>query len=382
MSSHRFRTTHVGSLPRGEALAAMLIAREAGNHVDEDGFLNAVESRVDEMLARQIDAGIDWVNDGEQGRAGFQTYIAERMTGFGAESRRAPSLDFDEFPTYAAMARRGMGPVAKIRNAPMATGAVRYESTQAIDAECAMLARALEKRGLSAADAFLTAPSPGIVATTLHNGHYDSHADYLDALTQALRTEYQAILDAGFSLQIDAPDLAMERCIFFKTLSTEDFVVRVEEHLEAINAATAGLPIHRIRLHCCWGNWDGPHLHDVPLADLLPILLRARVGAFSIPFANPRHQHEYSALGASGLPKDTLLLPGIIDTTCNYVEHPEVVARRIAEAVQAVGDAERVVPCTDCGFGTFAGYELVAEELVWEKLRVLRSGADLAAARL
>lgn len=382
MTSHRFRTTHVGSLPRGEALAAMLIAREAGKVVDEDAFAEAVETRVDDMLAGQIEAGLDWVNDGEQGRAGFQTYIAERMTGFSGESSRAPSLDHDEFPTFSAMARRGMGPIAKIRNAPMATGAVGYRSTAAIDAECALLAGRLEKRGLPTADAFLTAPSPGIVATTLHNGYYDSHADYLDALTQALKTEYKAILDAGFSLQIDAPDLAMERCIFFKDLSTEDFVGRAGEHLDAINAAIEGLPRERIRLHCCWGNWDGPHIHDVPLTDLLPVLSRARVGAFSIPFANPRHQHEYTALHLHGLPKDALLLPGIIDTTCNYVEHPEVIAGRIIQAVEALGDAERVVPSTDCGFGTFAGYEFVAEELVWEKLRALRSGADAAAARL
>lgn len=382
MSSQNFRTTHVGSLPRGEALAARLIAREAGEPIDEVEFSQAVEERVAQMLASQLDAGINWVNDGEQGRAGFQTYIAERMSGFGGESQRAPSLDYDEFPTYSAMARRGMGQIAKIRNAPMAIGDVRYESTSAIENECATLAKALEANGLSAADGFLTAPSPGIVATTLQNGFYDSHASYLDALKQALRVEYKTILDAGFSLQIDAPDLAMERCIFFKHLSTEDFLVRVEEHLEAINAAIDGLPAARIRLHCCWGNWDGPHLHDVPLADVLPILTQAKVGAFSIPFANPRHQHEYTALQAYGLPRDALLLPGVIDTTCNYVEHPEVIARRILESVHAIGDAERVVPSTDCGFGTFAGYEFVAEELVWEKLRALRQGADLAAKRL
>ncbi|MCO5162235.1 MAG: cobalamin-independent methionine synthase II family protein [Mesorhizobium sp.] len=382
MTAHHFRTTHVGSLPRGEELSAMLIAREVGAAVDERSFLLKVEARVEEIVARQVDAGIDWINDGEQGRAGFQTYIAERMAGFGGESQRASSLDYDEFPTFSVMARRGMGPVAKIRNAPMAIGPVLYESTSAIEAECSTLAGALKKRGLTTSEAFLTAPSPGIVATTLHNRHYDSHDDYLDALVGALRVEYEAILAAGYSLQIDAPDLAMERGIFFKHLSTEDFVKRAQDHLDAINAAVTGLPAERIRLHCCWGNWDGPHLHDVPLEDLLPILSRAKVGAFSIPFANPRHQHEYAALRFHGLPKDALLLPGIVDTTCNYVEHPEVVALRILDAVEALGDAERVIPSTDCGFGTFAGYEFVAEELVWKKLRALRDGADFAASRL
>lgn len=382
MADHHFRTTHVGSLPRGDRLAAMLIAREAEEPVDEAVFARTVEERIGTVLDRQLAAGIDWVNDGEQGRAGFQTYIAERMSGFGGESARAAPLDHELFPSFAAMARRGMGAVAKVRNAPMAQGPVAYESTKAIEHECASLERALGRLGRTPADAFLTAPSPGIVATTLQNGHYATHSDYLDALAAALRTEYAAILDAGFALQIDAPDLAMERCVFFKHLNTEQFVGEVENHLEAMNAALDGLPRERIRLHCCWGNWDGPHIHDVPLADVIAVYYRANVGAFSIPFANPRHQHEYPILRDSGFPKEALLLPGVIDTTCNYVEHPEVVARRIAEAVEAVGEAERVVPSTDCGFGTFAGYEFVAEELVWEKLAALRAGADIAEARL
>lgn len=377
-----FRTTHVGSLPRGEALAGMLIAREAGEAVDARAFDTAVEERVDEMVRRQIACGIDWMNDGEQGRAGFQTYVAERMSGFGGESARAMPLDHELFPSFAAMARRGMGKVAKVRNAPRAVAAIAYRSTAELARECERLTLILRRHGRAPADAFLTAPSPGIVATTLQNAYYASHDDYLTALSGELRKEYAAILEAGFTLQIDAPDLAMERCIFFKHLELKHFVAEVEKHLDAVNAALDGLPRERIRLHCCWGNWDGPHLHDVPLADVIGVYTRANVGALSIPFANPRHQHEYAVFRDRPLPKDMKLLPGVIDTTCNYVEHPEIVARRIADAVAAIGDAERVVPSTDCGFGTFAGYEFVAEELVWEKFKALRAGADLAAARL
>ncbi|MCT8973968.1 cobalamin-independent methionine synthase II family protein [Microbaculum marinisediminis] len=382
MANIRFRTTHVGSLPRGETLAGMLIAREAGEKVDASAFDTLVDERVEETLTRQIEAGVDWVNDGEQGRAGFQTYVADRMTGFGGESRREAPLDYERFPTYAAMARRGMGNVAKVRDAPMAIGEVAYESTAEIEQECARLARHLANHDLKPGDAFLTAPSPGIVATTLQNAHYKTHDDYLNALAGELRKEYGAILDAGFALQIDAPDIAMERCTFFKSLDTPDFLVAVERHLEALNAAIEGIPPERIRLHCCWGNWAGPHVHDIPLRDVIGIFYRANVGAFSIPFANPRHQHEYEVFREFPFPKEVLLLPGIVDTTCNYIEHPEVVARRVLEAVGAIGDAERVVPSTDCGFGTFAGYEFVAEELVWEKLSALREGADIAAKRL
>lgn len=382
MSEIRFRTTHVGSLPRGEELAQMLIARETGEPVDAGEFERLVDSRVADRVSRQIEAGTDWINDGEQGRAGFQTYVADRMSGFGGESARAAPLDHECFPTFAALARRGMDKVAKVRNAPKAVAEIAYRSAAEVRSECARLARVLETSGRSPADAFLTAPSPGVVATTLENAHYDSHEDYLAALARELRKEYEAILDAGFALQIDAPDLAMERCIFFKHLPVDEFVIEVEKHLDALNAAIEGLPRERLRLHCCWGNWDGPHLHDVPLRDVIAIYYRANVGAFSIPFANPRHQHEYATFADHPFPADCLLLPGIIDTTNNYVEHPEVVAGRVAEAVEAVGDAERVVPSTDCGFSTFAGYEFVAEELVWEKLKALRQGADLAASRL
>ncbi|MEQ8346860.1 MAG: cobalamin-independent methionine synthase II family protein [Sneathiellaceae bacterium] len=365
--------THVGSLPRGRDLADLLILREKREAYDEAALQAAIAERVAHVVARQVAAGVTVANDGEQSRAGFQTYIVERMSGFGGESTRRPPLDYSEFPSFAALMASRMRNVAKVRNAPMAQAPVRYTSTDAVTAECDRLTAALP----GTVAGFMTAPSPGIVATTLDNAHYDSDEAYLAALADELAKEYRAILDAGLVLQIDAPDLAMERCIKFQDLTDEGFVEQADRHVAALNRALAGLPKERIRLHCCWGNWDGPHLHDLALAKILPVLYRAEVGQLSIPFANPRHQHEYRAFEAHPFPSDRVLLPGVVDTTCNYVEHPEVIRARIGQAVAVTGDAARVIPCTDCGFGTFAGFDFVAEEVVWEKLKTIRDGVAL-----
>jgi 5-methyltetrahydropteroyltriglutamate--homocysteine methyltransferase len=228
----------------------------------------------------------------------------------------------------------------------------------------------------------MTAPSPGIVATTMLNQHYDSHEAYLMALAKALSNEYRAIHDAGLILQIDSPDLAMERHRFFSDLTDAEFFRQLELHIAAINLGIEGIPRDRVRLHVCWGNNDGPHIHDIAMAAILPELYRANVGALSIEFANPRHQHEYDALRNSPLPAHMLLMPGVLDTTTNFVEHPELVARRLEEAVSVVGDRERVIAGTDCGFGTFAGREYVAEEIVWVKLAAAAEGARIASDRL
>ena len=228
----------------------------------------------------------------------------------------------------------------------------------------------------------MTAASPGIIATTMINAYYDSYESYLDALAREMKIEYRAIHDAGLLLQIDAPDLAMSRTVNFKDLSDGEFQKICETQVAAINKGIEGIPRERVRLHCCWGNYEGPHVHDVPLADVLPVLCQAHVGALSIEFANPRHQHEYAALKKARLPDPLLLMPGVIDTSTNYVEHPEVVANRICEAVDAVGDRTRVIASSDCGFGTFAGSEMVSEDVVWEKLKACRSGADIATRRL
>jgi 5-methyltetrahydropteroyltriglutamate--homocysteine methyltransferase len=381
-SRDRILTTHVGSLPRNETLTDLLIRREAGETIDPATMSAEMDRAVQETVAAQVAAGVDIGNDGEQQRVGFQTYIPERMSGFSGVSKRKVALDFRDVPELIGQFLRRFPKRSKISNAPQATGEVRYRSTKDVEDEINRLMACATAAGTPFAEMFATAPSPGIVATTMVNAHYASHEDYLMALAREMRPEYQAIHRAGLMLQIDAPDLAMERTMTFQDLSDAAFVQICELHMAALNTAIEGIPRDRVRLHCCWGNWEGPHIHDIALAPILPVLYQAHVGALTIEFANPRHQHEYDTLRAHPLPKDWLLIPGVIDTTTNFVEHPQVVARRIAEAVAVVGDRERVIASTDCGFGTFTGREWVAAPLVWKKLEALRQGADIASAKL
>ncbi len=382
-SRDRILTTHVGSLPRNEVLTDLLIRREAGEAIDAGIMAAEMERAVRSVVDAQAAAGIDIGNDGEQQRVGFQTYIPARMSGFGGESKRKVGKDFQEVPELIEMFLRRFPRRAKISNAPQAVAEVHYLDTKDIKDEIARFQRCATASGKPAfAETFATAPSPGIVATTMMNAYYKSHEDYLMALARELRPEYLAIHEAGLILQIDAPDLAMERTMTFQDLSEKEFLEVCELHMAAINKSIEGIPRDRVRLHCCWGNWEGPHVHDIGLAPILPVLYQAHAGALTIEFANPRHSHEYEALRANPLPKDWLLIPGVIDTTTNFVEHPEVVARRIEEAVAVVGDKERVIASTDCGFGTFTGREWVAASIVWKKLKSMREGADIASARL
>ncbi len=381
-SRSRILTTHVGSLPRNAVLTDLLIRREAGEAVDAAALAAEMDRSVRAVVDAQVAAGIDIGNDGEQQRVGFQTYIPERMAGFGGESKRKVGKDFQEVPELIEQFQRRFPRRAKISNAPQAVGEVRYLDTRDINDEIARFKRCAAGAGSPFGEAFMTAPSPGIVATTMMNAYYASHEDYLMALARELRHEYRAIHAAGLILQIDAPDLAMERTMTFQDQTDAQFVKTCELHMAAINRSLEGIPPDRVRLHCCWGNWEGPHIHDIALAPILPVLYQARVGALTIEMANPRHQHEYAAIAANPLPKDWLLIPGVIDTTTNFVEHPQVVARRIKEAVATVGDRERVIASTDCGFGTFSGREWVAAPVVWKKLAALREGADIASAEL
>jgi 5-methyltetrahydropteroyltriglutamate--homocysteine methyltransferase len=300
------------------------------------------------------------------------------MCGFGGESKRPPARDQIEFPGYVRQLAARFPHSAKVTNAPAAIEEVRYLDSAPIRQD----AERLKARGTEFVETFMTAPSPGIVATTMINQHYDSHEGYLMALAEALGNEYRAIHEAGHVLQIDSPDLAMERHRFFGNLDERGFLEQLALHIAAINKGLEGIPRDRVRLHVCWGNNDGPHIYDIAMATILPELYRANVGALSIEFANPRHQHEYEALKTNPLPAHMLLVPGVLDTTTNFVEHPQVVARRLKEAVAAVGDKERVIAGTDCGFGTFAGREYVAEEVVWLKLAAAAEGARIASKEL
>jgi 5-methyltetrahydropteroyltriglutamate--homocysteine methyltransferase len=381
LSRDRILTTHVGSLPRNEALSELLIQREAGESYDKALFEAEMEKAVRHGVAKQKDAGIDIGNDGEQQRVGFQTYVPQRMSGFGGESKRRRGREFEEFPELVQYLTRRFPNVSRQQNAPQAQSELRYHDTSAIDSEIARFVR-VAKEGKPFAEAFMTAPSPGIIASTMLNAYYDSNEAYLAAIAREMSNEYLAIHKAGLVLQIDAPDLAMDRTMFYRDGSDADFVKAVDLHVAMINKGIAGIPRDRVRLHVCYGNWEGPHIHDIALEKILPALYQANVGALSIEFSNPRHAHEYAALKRVPFPKDMILIPGVIETTSNFVEHPEVVARRIEEAVATIGDRERVIASTDCGFGTFTRREWVIEPAVWLKLKAIRDGADIASARL
>jgi len=381
LSTDRILTTHTGSLPRSPRLTDLLLKQEQGKDIDERALAETAAADVARVVRGQLDAGCDVINDGEQPRVGFQTYVPRRMSGFGGESKRPPVPDFIKFPQYADLVRSRGVRKAKIDSAPEAIAAVRYGDLADAREEAKFFSDALDAAGNTATETFMTAASPGIIAVTMLNRHYDRYEDYVYALAREMKTEYEFIVGEGHLLQLDCPDLAMERGRLFADKSLAEFRDAVALHIDAINRAVESIPRDRIRLHCCWGNWDGPHVDDVDLAEILPLLYEARVGALSIPLANPRHQHEYAVIKRVPPPHDMALIAGVIDPTTNFVEHPQVVANRIAEAIDAIGDRERVLAGTDCGFGTFAGSDMVAGDVVWAKLATLSEGARLASSR-
>ena len=379
-SDERILTTHVGSLPRNPELTDLLIDQEQGKAIDAAALARQSERAVHHVIDEQLKAGVDIINDGEQPRIGFQTYVPQRMRGFGGESKRPTPQDMAEFPDFMAMMQRRNMMRAKVFNAPQAVAELAYDDLSAVEQECALFLRCTEQAVFT--ERFMTAASPGIIATTMLNAHYDSHAAYVLAVAEQMKKEYEYIHAQGLLLQLDAPDLAMERTFLFQDQTLAEFQKTIEVHIEAVNRATENIPAERIRLHICWGNYDGPHNYDVPLADILPVLYQAKVGALSIELANPRHQHEYKAFRQHPLPDSMLLIPGVIDSTTNYIEHPEIVADRLCQVVEAIGDRSRIIAGSDCGFGTFAGWEMVSESVVWAKLKVCAEGARLASQRL
>jgi 5-methyltetrahydropteroyltriglutamate--homocysteine methyltransferase len=305
------------------------------------------------------------------------------MSGFGGETQRRPGKDMIQFPGYGLLRQRGTPAQAvNLRRAPKAVGEVRYVNRAPLERECATFRRVLDAQQPGFVEPFMTAPSPGIIACAMHTEHYPSQEAYLEALAEALRVEYEHIVAQGFVLQIDAPDLAMERHMYFQDAPLAEFQGFVELTISLINRALANVPRDRVRLHVCWGNYGGPHTHDVPMSDVLPLFYRANAGAIMLPFANPRHAHEYRCLRELPPPDGMLVIAGVIDSTTNYVEHPEVVADRIEQVARAVADPHRVLAGTDCGFETATGFGTVAEDVVWEKLRSLRDGAAIASSRL
>jgi 5-methyltetrahydropteroyltriglutamate--homocysteine methyltransferase len=382
-STSRILVTHAGSLPRPRALLDLLVRQSRGETVDPAALAAAALAATRDRVARQLEVGIDVGNDGEQPRESFFTYVRHRLTGFGGRSERPVMRDIVHYASFLQAKLPDFSrDMVSLMSAPQATGPVRYADRAPLERELAAFRGVLAEAPGEFVEPFWTAPSPGIVACAMTNAHYPRLEDYVEALAVALATEYEAIVAAGFVLQLDCPDLAMERHTLFADRPLEEFLAFVELVTSAIDRALAGVPRDRVRLHVCWGNYEGPHVFDVPLEEILPRLYAARPGALMLPLANPRHAHEHRVIARHPPPAGMLLVAGVVDTTTNYVEHPEVVAERLEQAAVAVGDPRRVLAGTDCGFATAAGLGEVAEEVVWEKLRALRAGADLATRRL
>ena len=382
-SENRILTTHAGSLPRPKELAEMLGHKSRHEPVDEAALEQLTADSTGRVIARQLECGIDIGNNGEQSRESFFTYVQHRMSGFSGKSERPIMSDLVRYPSYREILAQNLARIrVDLMHAPQATDEIHYTGLDAVKKECADFRRALDEQKSHFVEPFMTAASPGIVAAAMLNAHYPSVREYVMALGAAFKTEYETIVNAGFALQIDAPDLAMERHTSFAGKPLKEFLDFVDVVIAAINGAIAHLPKEKIRLHVCWGNYEGPHTDDVPLEEIIEHIYRAEVSALLLSMANPRHEHDYHSIEKHRLPAGMKLIVGAIDSTTNYVEHPQVVADRIERAARAVGDPRRVMAGTDCGFDTSAGFGMVADDIVWEKLRALSDGAAIASRRL
>ena len=380
----RILTTHTGSLPRGRELTALYANRQKGEAVDAAAIASLGRDSMRKVVAKQAAVGIEVGNDGEQMKDGFFLYLKHRLTGLGGSWQRSPRADVERYPEFKLMLAEQASKVAVDARTlvPKAVGEVRYISDEPLREDCRFFKETLEQSGRPFVDAFLTAPSPGIVATAIRNEYYDSQNTYLEALGRALQVEYETIVNNGFLLQIDAPDLGLERHITYAQQPLSDFLDFVERVVATINTALVNIPRNRVRLHVCWGNYEGPHDCDVPLNDILPFLLEADVGGLVLPFANPQHAHDYAYLKKIPLHDDQVIVAGVIDPLTNIIEHPEAVADRLQRVAEVVGDPRRVQAGTDCGFDTGAGSGRVAEDVVWAKLEALSNGARIASERL
>ena len=369
-------TTHVGSLPRGDELVPLLLARDHGKPYDKSEFDLKVQAAVDDAVNRQVEAGVSVVSDGELGKVGYSTYVTERLSGFGGNVTRKPALDLAPLPQLRKKLAAIMGDQEFVRASCVAP--VRLVNLDPCLEDIRRFQQAMRGRSVKG---FMNAASPGLITAFQPNAYYPDHEAYLADLVAAMKPEYEAIAAAGFQLQLDCPDLAMSRHTGYQDSSEEEFLRIAAANVEALNAATAGIAPQQLRMHVCWGNYEGPHDHDIPLERVLGIILKARPATILFEAANPRHEHEWKVWAAARIPEEKVLAPGLIDTCSNYVEHPELIAQRIERFADIVGK-ERVIASTDCGFGTFAGYGKIDPAVTWKKLRALREGADIAAARL
>jgi 5-methyltetrahydropteroyltriglutamate--homocysteine methyltransferase len=373
-STERILTTHTGSLPRPWDLTTTLEALDAGTVPDPTTFEAQVRSAVTEVVQKQLETGVDIINDGEQGKVGYSTYVRHRLTGFDGEGTVPIRSDWADFPEAAA--RQGRSTIAR----PACNGPIAWKDTAALQQDITRLQAVVA--GTQPTEVFMTAASPGVIAHFLRNDYYPSRDAYLARLAEVMKEEYDAIYRAGFLLQVDCPDLAMGRHLAFPDLSTAEFLKIAAANIEVLNHALRDIPPERLRLHLCWGNYEGPHHRDIPLKDIVPIVLRARPQAISLEGANPRHEHEWAVFKEIPLPADKVLIPGVLDSTTNFIEHPELVAQRLIRYAEVVG-RENVIAGTDCGFGTFArSNPQVEPAIVWAKFQAMAEGARIASAVL
>jgi 5-methyltetrahydropteroyltriglutamate--homocysteine methyltransferase len=376
-SAGRILTTHVGSLPRSQAVTDVLFGRERGDIADPAAAAAVIRDAVAEVVERQVRTGIDVVSDGETSKISYATYIADRFAGFGGDTPREPGQDLVEFPRFMAKLAAS-GATAKYRR-PRCVGEIALKDSRPLETDLANFRRAVD--AAKPGEAFMNAASPGVLALFQPNDWYPTQDAYLEALGEAMRAEYEAIVGAGFLLQVDAPDFGMGRHTMYRSASAGEYLSAAARHVEVLNHALRNLPADRMRMHICWGNYEGPHHHDIPLEQLLPVVVKAKPQALLFEAANPRHAHEWSVFTRLRVPEHKVLVPGVLSTTTNYVEHPELVAERILRFADIVG-RERVIAGTDCGFGTFGGFGPVDPDIVWMKLGSLVEGARIASSRL
>jgi 5-methyltetrahydropteroyltriglutamate--homocysteine methyltransferase len=376
-SDERILITHVGSLPRSQAVCAHLLKKERGEACDADEFNAAMAEAVRDVVALQARIGIDVVSDGETAKIGYATYIKDRNTGFGGDFTPKPHKDLAKYPGYREMLAKMRGP--NLFRRTCCVGPISPKDDGSLEEDIARFRAALDSEAVT--EGFMNAASPGVVAAFQPNRYYDSHEDYIRAVARVMQREYEAIVEAGFLLQVDCPDLAMSRHTGFQDLSDREFLDQAELHVAVLNEALANVPRERVRMHLCWGNYAGPHDFDIPVESIIDTVLKVKAQAIAFEAANPRHEHEWTVWGEKCAGTDTILMPGMLDTTSNTIEHPELVAQRIERFANAVG-RERVIASTDCGFGTFVGSVIVDPDVAFEKLRSLVEGAKRASARL
>jgi len=376
-SQDRILTTHVGSLPRPPELKELLVRKDQSQSYDKEALDRLTRQAVVDIVRRQAQTGIDIVNDGEMSKPGYSTYVADRLSGFAGHEPAKPRLDTRDHPNFLAAYERMTG--ANVARRSVCVGPVVVRDREPLEHDLANLKDALAQ--VQVAEGFMTAASPGLVPVFQTNRHYPSHEAYVEAIAAAMQDEYETIVKAGFVLQLDCPDIAMARHTSFQELDETEFLKRAAFHVDVLNNALRNIPADRSRIHICWGNYEGPHDHDIPFAKVAPILVRAKPMALVVEAANPRHAHEWTVWQDVKLPDDKILIPGVLDTSTNYVEHPDLVAQRVCQFADIVG-RERVIAGTDCGFGTFAGYGKIDPDISFKKLGAMVEGAAIASKRL